>query len=104
MSAEEKLRRELILHLKTGSLDAAYFREKFDVEIVDHFVAELVPLLQNGLLQIEGDKIHLTREGLLQVDWLLPRFYLPEHVGFVTANGSTGSQTNATRQAQPLAC
>ena len=71
----------MILHFKTGCLDAAYFRQKFHVEILDHFVDQLEPLLQNGQLEIEGDKIHLTREGLLQVDWLLPQFYLPEHVG-----------------------
>jgi oxygen-independent coproporphyrinogen-3 oxidase len=33
------------------------------------------------MLEIDGDKIQLTRQGLLQVDWLLPQFYLPEHIG-----------------------
>jgi oxygen-independent coproporphyrinogen-3 oxidase len=32
-------------------------------------------------MEIQGDTVRLTREGLLQVDWLLPQFYLPEHVG-----------------------
>ena len=81
LDPEEKLRREVILHLKTGALDAAYFREKFGVEIVDHFEPELEELIREGLLEIEGDTIRLTREGLLQVDWLLPRFYLPQHMG-----------------------
>ena len=35
----EKLRREVILHAKTGALDAAYFRRKFGVEIITHFEA-----------------------------------------------------------------
>lgn len=78
----------MILQLKTGCLDPAYFRQRFDVEIVDHFAAELEQLLRNGLLEIDGDKIQLTREGLLQVDWLLPQFYLPEHEGIESSRGS----------------
>ena len=81
LSAEEKLRREVILHLKTGCLDSAYFSQKFGVEIVDHFASQFEPLSRNGMLEIDGDKIQLTRQGLLQVDWLLPQFYLPEHIG-----------------------
>jgi oxygen-independent coproporphyrinogen-3 oxidase len=78
---EEKLRREVILLLKTGALDAAYFRKKFGVELVKHFAREFGELRDNGLLEIEGDCLRLTRKGLLEVDWLLPRFYLPEHMG-----------------------
>ncbi|MHB8520325.1 MAG: coproporphyrinogen-III oxidase family protein [Limisphaerales bacterium] len=76
---EEKLRREVILLLKTGVLDAAYFRQKFGVELTEHFAAEFDELHQQDALEIEGDCIRLTREGLLSVDWLLPNFYLPEH-------------------------
>jgi oxygen-independent coproporphyrinogen-3 oxidase len=81
LSPEEKLRREVILHLKTGSLDAAYFRQKFGIELLDHFESQFEALLQEGWLEVDGDKLQLTRDGLLQVDRLLPRFYLPEHVG-----------------------
>ena len=81
LSTEEKLRREVILHLKTGCLDAAYFRQKFGIELLEHFAPQIQLLLQKGFLEIDGDTLHLTREGLLQVDWLLPSFYLPWHVG-----------------------
>jgi oxygen-independent coproporphyrinogen-3 oxidase len=81
LGPEEKLRREVILHLKTGTLDVAYFRRKFDVELVDQFEPEFSALMEKGLLEIEGGTIRLTREGLLQVDWLLPNFYLPQHRG-----------------------
>jgi len=81
LSSEEKLRREVILQLKTGALDSAYFRKKFKLDIIDHFEPQFEALLNQGFLEVEGDKIQLTREGLLQVDWLLPQFYLPEHVG-----------------------
>jgi coproporphyrinogen III oxidase-like Fe-S oxidoreductase len=81
LSPEEKLRREVILQLKTGSLDAGYFRQKFGVELTEHFAPQLDLLRESKLLEIAGDDIRLTRAGLLQVDWLLPHFYLPEHVG-----------------------
>ncbi len=78
---EEKLRREVILQLKTGSLDADYFRNKFGINLIEHFETQFEALLSKGLLEIQGDVVWLTREGLLQVDWLLPEFYLPEHAG-----------------------
>jgi oxygen-independent coproporphyrinogen-3 oxidase len=78
---EHKLRREVILHLKTGQLDAAYFRRKFGVELLDHFEPQFEQLSQHALIQIEGDEIRHTRDALLRVDSLLSMFYLPEHVG-----------------------
>ena len=81
LTSEEKLRREVILLLKTGQLDAGYFREKYNVELLDHFEPQFRQLLQNGCATVEGDRIHLTRDTLLRVDSLLPIFYLPEHVG-----------------------
>ncbi len=33
------------------------------------------------LLEINGDEIRLTREGLLRADSLLPAFFEPEHQG-----------------------
>ncbi|HXG49089.1 MAG TPA: coproporphyrinogen-III oxidase family protein [Methylomirabilota bacterium] len=81
LSPEEKLRREVILQLKTGRLEIAYFRRKFGVELRTHFAAELTELTRRELAFIENDTIHLTRDALLDVDWLLPAFYLPQHRG-----------------------
>lgn len=79
LSPEHKLRREVMLLLKTGRLDAAHFRKKFGVVLLDHFEEQFEQLLRKGLVEIEADEIRLTREALLRVDWLLPMFYLPEH-------------------------
>lgn len=79
LSAEEKLRREVILHLKTGALDAAYFRRKFGEEITRHFADEFKELVHREWMEMDGDSIRLTRDALLDVDWLLPAFYLPHH-------------------------
>ena len=36
---------------------------------------------REGMLNIDGDRIELTREGLLHADALLPPFFEPEHQG-----------------------
>lgn len=77
----EKLRREMILQIKTGRLDADYFLKKFNVRLAEEFKEPFQELCDEGLLQINGNIIRLTRRGLLQIDALLPRFYLPEHQG-----------------------
>lgn len=81
LRGEERFRREVILQLKTGALDAAYFREKFGVDLPSDFRGEIGALTARGLAEASGDAIHLTRDGILLVDWLLPLFYLPEHRG-----------------------
>jgi oxygen-independent coproporphyrinogen-3 oxidase len=67
--------------MKTGRLDAGYFRKKFGVEITREFVEGFSSLVSEGWAQIDGDEIRLSREGLLRVDSLLPRFFEPEHRG-----------------------
>jgi oxygen-independent coproporphyrinogen-3 oxidase len=73
--------REMILQLKTGRLDADYFRRKFSVEILDEWRDEFLTYQADGYLMINGDRIELTRAGLLRADALLPVFFEPEHQG-----------------------
>jgi oxygen-independent coproporphyrinogen-3 oxidase len=73
--------REMILQLKTGRLDADYFRKKFRVEILEEWRDEFLSHQADGNLTIGGDQIKLTREGLLRADALLPIFFEPEHQG-----------------------
>lgn len=75
----ERLIREMILQTKLGRLDAGYFRAKFGVEILERFANRWDELKAEGYVVVNKDKISLTREGLLRVDSLLPRFFLPEH-------------------------
>lgn len=78
MTPRQRLIRELVLQTKLGRLDAAYFRGKFGVELL-HDVAEAVnSLIADGFATVSGDEIRLTREGLLRVDALLPRFFEPQ--------------------------
>jgi oxygen-independent coproporphyrinogen-3 oxidase len=77
----QRLVREMILQLKTGKLDAAYFRGKFGVEICDEFHDGFESLVDEGFAMVDGDQVALTRRGLLQVDTLLPRFFELHHRG-----------------------
>jgi oxygen-independent coproporphyrinogen-3 oxidase len=80
-TAHQRLVREVILQLKTGRLDAAYFRDKFAVDILDHWHNVWQQYIDDELLRVDGDRIELTRAGLLRVDSLLPAFFEPEHQG-----------------------
>jgi oxygen-independent coproporphyrinogen-3 oxidase len=74
--------RELVLQLKKGSISPAYFRDKYRVDVPSRFREALASLEAEGYLEEAGpDKVSLTREGLLRVDVLLRRFFLPQHAG-----------------------
>lgn len=81
MTGEEKMLRQVLLQLKLGRLDAARFRERFGVDVLDRFAGPLGRLREAGHLAIEGDCAVLSREGLLRVDELLHEFFLPQHRG-----------------------
>ena len=77
----ERLIRELILQLKLGSVGQSYFADKFGVAILDEFAEPLARLESEGMLRLRDDGVELTRQGLLQVDFLLPTFYDEPFVG-----------------------
>jgi oxygen-independent coproporphyrinogen-3 oxidase len=79
---EERLIREMVLQLKSGSIRPPYFRDKYGVDIVSRYREPLAQLHERGYLQTAtADVISLTRAGLLRVDSLLPHFFRPEHRG-----------------------
>ena len=78
---KQRLIREMILQMKLGELDAAYFRKKFGAEILSEFRPAYEHLKEQGLLTFREDEVRMTRAGLLRVDELLPHFFEPEHRG-----------------------
>ena len=81
LTEEEKLIRELVLQLKLGSIRPAYFRDKYGVSVLERFREPLESLSEEGYLTASPEVVALNRDGLLRVDSLLPRFFLPEHAG-----------------------
>ena len=79
-SNEERLIREVVLQLKRGSIRPAYFAGKYGVDILSRFDTAWAVLRGEGYLErADEDLVRLTRDGLMRVDTLLPRFFLPEH-------------------------
>ncbi|HXG67173.1 MAG TPA: coproporphyrinogen-III oxidase family protein [Blastocatellia bacterium] len=78
LTPKQKLIREMILQLKTGSLDTEYFRRKFGVDVWEEFRPAYERLSGEQLLNRDNGAISLTRRGLLQVDHFLSEFFEPE--------------------------
>jgi len=77
---EERLIRELVLQLKRGSIRPAYFKNKYHVDVQSRFAKPFATLNDDGYLAASSpDIVQLSRDGLLRVDSLLPRFFLPAH-------------------------
>ena len=82
LTPHQLLIREMILQLKTGQLDAGYFRQKFGVDILDEWRDVWQQYRRRRLLdRSTATASTLTRAGLLRVDALLPAFFEPEHQG-----------------------
>jgi putative oxygen-independent coproporphyrinogen III oxidase len=79
LNEEEQAVREFILQLKLGQVRAAYFQDKFGIDIAESFSDSLKRFASGGLLTVDADGVTLTRQGLVRVDRMLPEFYLPQH-------------------------
>ena len=64
------------------SIRPGYFREKYGLDVLERFKEPIAALAEDGFLRgADEEVVALSREGLLRVDVLLPRFFLPEHAG-----------------------
>lgn len=76
---EELMIREFILQMKLGHVETPHFQQKFGVNILERFSAQLDELTEEGLLDVMDGSIVLNRDGLLCVDNLLHDFFLDHH-------------------------
>jgi oxygen-independent coproporphyrinogen-3 oxidase len=81
VTPHQLLIREMILQLKTGRLDPAYFQHKFGAAILDEFQGAFEELTASGDLMVDHGEVRMTRDGMLQVDRLLPAFFEPQYRG-----------------------
>ncbi|HLA11004.1 MAG TPA: coproporphyrinogen-III oxidase family protein [Pyrinomonadaceae bacterium] len=78
LSPRQRLIREMILQLKTGSINTEYFQRKFATDVWQQFRTVYEQLSERGLLRRDNGTITLTRHGLLEVESFLPWFFEPE--------------------------
>jgi len=78
LTPKQRLIREMVLQLKTGSLDTGYFQKKFGVDVWQEFDPVYENLKDKKLLERNNGTIQLTRSGMLVVDHFLPEFFEPE--------------------------
>jgi oxygen-independent coproporphyrinogen-3 oxidase len=79
---EERMIREFVLQLKRGAIVPGYFRDKYGVDVRKRFSEQFASLESDGYLAENAPgRLALTRDGLLRVDVLLHRFFLPQHLG-----------------------
>ncbi len=81
VAPHQSLVREMMLQLKTGRLNTGYFQSKFGADILKDFGPSFGQLANDGYLTINSNGVELTRDGLLQVDKLLPAFFEAEYRG-----------------------
>jgi oxygen-independent coproporphyrinogen-3 oxidase len=90
MDNDERLIRETVLLLKTGSLDLERLQARYGVAPSERFAAPFKALIDDGLATHEGRQLRLSREALLQVDRLLPAFFDPVHQPTATPGRAHG--------------
>jgi coproporphyrinogen III oxidase-like Fe-S oxidoreductase len=78
LTPKQKLIREMVLQLKTGTIDRQYFQGKFGVDVWNEFQPVYERLNQEHLVERRNGTITLTRSGLLSVDHFLSEFFEPE--------------------------
>ena len=77
LSQKEQMEEEMFLGLrKKSGVSMARFEEKFGLSF-DELYGEIVrDLVQKGLMQIEGDRVRMTKRGLFLGDTVAERFIL----------------------------
>lgn len=81
LTDRQGLIREMILQIKRGYVDTSYFQRKFQVAITEEWADDWQELEARGLVVRSDQRLELTRQGLLTVDQLLPRFFESEYQG-----------------------
>ncbi len=79
LNTELQAVREFVLQLKLGHVSARYFRRKYHFRIFNRYRLPLRNFADAGWLTWDRQGIHVTRQGLLHVDRMLPSFYAAEH-------------------------
>ena len=77
LSQREQMEEEMFLGLrKKSGVSMARFEEKFERSFQELYGAIVKDLIQKGLMQVEGDRVRMTKRGLFLGDTVAERFIL----------------------------
>lgn len=77
VSLREKMEEEMFLGLrKIKGVSFKQFKKRFSLEMKEIFAEPLEQQVKNGLLAIEGDSVHLTRQGILLANEVFQSFLM----------------------------
>jgi oxygen-independent coproporphyrinogen-3 oxidase len=80
-TSRELLVREVVLGLKRGRLDTERLARKYGADPLVEWRVQWEGLVAEGMIESVAAPIVLTRQGLIRVDALLPRFFEPPVAG-----------------------
>ena len=69
----------------------ARFEEKFERSFQELYGDIVKDLIQQGLMQVEGDRVRMTKRGLFLGDTVAERFILEEKYGLNLSNEDENS-------------
>ena len=92
LSQREQMEEEMFLGLrKKSGVSMARFEEKFG-QSFDGLYGEIIrDLVQQGLMQIDGDRVRMTKRGLFLGDTVAERFILEQNNGLNLSNENENS-------------
>ena len=77
LSQREQMEEEMFLGLrKKSGVSMAHFEEKFERSFQELYGDIVKDLIQQGLMQVEGDRVRMTKRGLFLGDTVAERFIL----------------------------
>ena len=77
LTLQEKMEEEMFLGLrKKSGVSMARFEEKFERSFQELYGDIVKDLIQQGLMQVEGDRVRMTKRGLFLGDTVAERFIL----------------------------
>ena len=92
LSQREQMEEEMFLGLrKKSGVSMARFEEKFERSFQELYGAIVKDLIQQGLMQVEGDRVRMTKRGLFLGDTVAERFILEQNYGLNLSNEDENS-------------
>jgi oxygen-independent coproporphyrinogen III oxidase len=72
---EESIGKMVSVAFYFGFVDLGAFQKRFGISFTDHFSAEVSFVLENALMEMQGNRIALTKRGADYINGIIPLFF-----------------------------